>query len=167
MKFRKATKADVEEIMSIIKHGQDYLKEQAVEQWQNNYPNFQSIHKDIENGYGYIVEMDKQIVGTVALSLDGEITYKKIYKGEWLSDYDYCVIHRMAIHKEKRGSSISSFMMNNINNLCQEKGIRSIKVDTHRDNLPMQKYLEKNGFIYCGIIYVVDGTERLAFEKIL
>lgn len=167
MKFRKASKIDIEDIMAIIKHGQNFLKEQGVEQWQNNYPNYDSIHKDIEKGYGYIVEMDKELVATVALSFDGEITYKKIYEGEWLSDYDYCVIHRMAIHKEKRGSGIASFMMDNINKLCQEKGIRSIKVDTHRDNIPMQKYLEKNGFKHCGIIYVTDGSERLAFEKIL
>jgi hypothetical protein len=27
--------------------------------------------------------------------------------------------------------------------------------------------LEKNGFIYCGIIYLSDGQERLAYEKVL
>jgi predicted GNAT family N-acyltransferase len=31
--------------------------------------------------------------------------------------------------------------------------------------MPMQKFLQNNGFKYCGIIYLEDGNERLAFEK--
>ena len=167
MEFRKANKRDIENIMPIIKHGQDFLKEQGVNQWQDNYPDRETIEKDIESGYGYIVEDDSQLVATVALSFDGEVTYEKIYDGQWLTDYDYCLIHRMSIHKDKRGSGISSFMLNSIFSLCREKGIKSIKVDTHRENIPMQQYLKKNGFQYCGVIYILDGDERLAFEKVL
>ena len=29
----------------------------------------------------------------------------------------------------------------------------------------MQHLLDKNGFTYCGIIYLDDGTERLAYQK--
>lgn len=167
MEFRKAIEIDIANIMPIIKHGQDFLREQGVNQWVNNYPNEETIRTDINNGYGYVVEKDSQIVGTVAISFDGEITYEKIHEGEWLTDYDYCVIHRMAIHKDRRGSGISSFIMDNIDSICKQKDIKSIKVDTHRNNLPMQQYLKKNGFKYCGIIYLLNGDERFAFEKIL
>jgi hypothetical protein len=27
--------------------------------------------------------------------------------------------------------------------------------------------LEKNGFSYCGVIYLADGAERVAYEKII
>lgn len=168
VKFRKAIKRDIENIFSIIEHGQAYLKEQGVAQWQDNYPNKETIEHDIENGYAYVVEEASELIGTVALSFDGEITYNKIFDGQWLSLYDdYCVIHRMAIHKAWRGSGISSFMMHSIISLCKDKGIQSIKVDTHRNNMPMQQYLEKKGFQYCGVIYLLDGDERLAYEKLL
>ena len=39
-----------------------------------------------------------------------------------------------------------------------------IRVDTHEANLPMQRLLEKNGFVKCGKIQVADGTERIAFQ---
>jgi hypothetical protein len=29
----------------------------------------------------------------------------------------------------------------------------------------MRKGLEKHGYQYCGIIYLLDGNERLAFQK--
>lgn len=167
MEFRKALKSDLENIMRIIKHGQEYLRDQGVNQWQDNYPNMEVIEMDIDKGYSYVVEEQNEIVATTALSFDGEITYEKIYEGSWISNQDYCVIHRMAIHKEKRGKGISYFMMESIDSICNINGIRSIKVDTHRDNLPMQQYLQKNGFKYCGVIYLSTGDERLAYERVL
>ena len=167
MEFRKAVFTDIKNIMSIIKDGQDYLKEQGVNQWQNNYPNREVIKNDIDNEYSYIIEEGSNLLATVAISFDGEITYNQIHDGQWLSSGDYGVIHRMAIHREKRGSQVSSFMMKSIELLCIEKNIMSIKVDTHRKNTPMQQYLKKNDFKYCGLIYLSDGDERLAYEKIL
>ncbi|HNZ83431.1 MAG TPA: GNAT family N-acetyltransferase, partial [Sedimentibacter sp.] len=47
---------------------------------------------------------------------------------------------------------------------CFEK-CRNLKIDTHRDNIPMQNLLNKNGFIRCGIIYLENGDERIAYQK--
>lgn len=41
----------------------------------------------------------------------------------------------------------------------------NIRIDTHRDNRPMQGLLAKLGFSYCGTITIADGTERIAFQK--
>jgi len=41
----------------------------------------------------------------------------------------------------------------------------NIRVDTHQDNVVMQRILEKLGFTYCGIIFVTNGTPRLAYQK--
>lgn len=42
----------------------------------------------------------------------------------------------------------------------------NIRIDTHRDNKIMQHNLSKHGFTYCGIIYLANGDERLAYQKI-
>ena len=39
-----------------------------------------------------------------------------------------------------------------------------LRIDTHKDNLPMQRALAKFGFSYAGIIYIESGAERLAYE---
>ena len=41
----------------------------------------------------------------------------------------------------------------------------NVKGDTHEDNYVMQKVFEKNGFRRCGIIYVEDGTPRIAYQR--
>ena len=40
-----------------------------------------------------------------------------------------------------------------------------IRIDTHEANVIMRKGLEKHGYQYCGIIYLLDGNERMAFQK--
>lgn len=50
---------------------------------------------------------------------------------------------------------------------CMDFALRhyaTIRIDTHRDNQPMQNAIRKAGFTYCGIIYCWDGSERLAFQ---
>ena len=98
----------------------------------------------------------------VVVNLEGnadDATYHRIYEGEWLSDAPYSVIHRIAVKYHGRG----------IIDFCFEecfKRFPSIRIDTHEDNIPMQKCLSRCGFKYCGIIYLADGAKRLAYQKI-
>ena len=47
----------------------------------------------------------------------------------------------------------------------------SVRIDTHADNAPMRRAVEKFGFIPCGDITLTEGPEagapRIAFEKVL
>ena len=167
MEFRKAVPADLKQIMEIIKDAQGYLKELGIDQWQNQYPSEETILTDMHNGHGYVLLDDGNIIATVAISFDGEPTYEPIYDGAWLSNEDYAVIHRLAVGKANKGKGISNDIMKLTEELCKERCIPSIKIDTHEQNLGMQHILRNNGYTYCGVIYVEDGTKRLAYEKVL
>jgi len=167
MKFRKAVERDINDIMRIIKQAQGYFKEQGINQWQNNYPNPETIRNDINNKHSYILSKDNNIVATAAVSFDGEKTYDSIYEGVWITNNQYAVIHRIAVDNTYKGLGLSSEIIKNVEELCLSRGIHSIKVDTHEENISMQKLLKKNKFQYCGIIYLEDGNKRIAFERIL
>ena len=166
MEFRRANERDIPDILKIITQAKSYFKKQGIDQWQGDYPNLKSIKDDIDKEYGYVLLKNQRLAATVAVSFDGEETYDQIHEGEWLSIQPYAVIHRLAINDELKGIGLSSVVMDHIFELCRQKGIRSIKVDTHRENKPMQRLLEKKQFQYCGIIHVSDG-ERVAFEKLI
>lgn len=166
MEFRKAVKTDIERIMEIIKDAQEYFKGENIDQWQGDYPNRENIKEDIQNGYGYVLSKENTIVAIVALVFDGEETYNSIYNGSWLSDGKYATIHRMAVDTSYKGIGIASIVLKEIDKICLKRGMRSIKVDTHEENLSMEKFLRENGFYYCGIIYLKDGSKRMAFEKV-
>ena len=167
MEFRKANKPDINRIMEIIGQAQAYFRGQGINQWQNNYPNPQVILNDINHDYSYVLTNDGRIIGTCAVSFDGEKTYNKIYNGRWLTDNPYAVVHRIAVDNEFKGSGVASETLRNIEKMCLDRGVYSIRVDTHEDNKSMQRLLEKNNYVYCGIIYLEDKSPRLAYEKVL
>ena len=165
--FRKTTAEDIPQIMPIIKQAKKYLKDNHVHQWVDDYPSAEIFESDIAKGHSYVLEKEHQIVATAAISFDGEPTYDQIHDGEWLSRQPFVVIHRIAVDQDLKGQGISAVILEHTQKMCRELAVHSIKIDTHRDNLSMQRFLEKNGFSYCGIIYLECGDERLAFEKII
>ena len=167
MEFRKSVETDINNIMKIIKQAQAYFKEQGIDQWQNGYPNVETISNDITDKNSYVLLKDNNIVATAAVSFDGESTYDTIYEGEWITNNEYAVIHRIAVDNTYKGLGLSSQIINNVEQLCLNKGLYSIKIDTHEENISMQKLLKKNKFQYCGIIYLEDRSKRIAFEKAL
>lgn len=158
---------DIERVMEIIKQAQQYFKEKGINQWQNGYPNAKVIENDIKNGHSFVLIKNNKIVGTIAISFEGEATYNKIFEGAWKSNDNYAVIHRIAVDHELKGIGLSSEMIKQTELMCNKKSVGSIKVDTHEDNQAMQRSLIKNGFDYCGVIYLADGGKRVAFEKCL
>lgn len=163
--LRKTTKTDIQQVMAIINQGKTYLKASGVDQWQNGYPNEAVINEDIANGYGFVLTVDNEIVATVALSFDGEPWYDDIRDGAWLTNDDFLVIHRMAVSEQARGTEVASELLRHAEKLCRNQGVSSIKIDTHPENIPMQKLVSKNGFAYCGIVILGTEGDRLAYEK--
>ena len=166
MEFRKTVEADIDSIMSIIKQAQSYFKKNGVDQWQNNYPNIEVIDNDIKAGNSYVLVKDNKVVATAAISFCKEKTYEHIFEGTWISNGEYAVVHRIAVDSNHKGLGVASQIFKYIEELCINRGVSSIKVDTHECNLSMQKLLRKNKFEYCGVIYLEENSKRLAFEKI-
>jgi len=129
-------------------------------QWAGVYPAEEDIRLDIELSRLYVCVEEKDILGVFCFFEGTDPTYVKIYEGSWLNDEPYGVIHRIAVAENAHGKGVAAFCFD----YCHKKS-GNIKIDTHRDNIPMQKALAKNGFRECGIIYLANGDERIAFQK--
>ena len=57
-------------------------------------------------------------------------------------------------------------IIRNLVSFSEEK-IGHLRIDTHADNHIMQHLILKNGFEQCGIIHIADGSERIAYEKVV
>lgn len=167
MELRQATPADMSALMEIFKGAQHFLQQQGVDQWQNGYPEEELICQDIQNRNSYVLTQNNTIMGTIAIFYGPEADYANIQDGHWHSDAPYAAIHRIAMHKSARGGGAATQMLEQAMQLIQKNGYAYVRVDTHRHNQPMQKFLAKQGFVSCGVIYLQDGAERIAFDKIL
>jgi len=168
MKIRKTVSADMSTIMEIIGDAQRYLRSCGVDQWQEGYPTAETIAEDIRRGNSYAVIEDGEIAGTVVVSFDGEPNYAEIRNGEWVNAEPYAVIHRIAVSDRYRNRGVATEIMRFAEQMCREREVGNIRVDTHSDNLSMQRLLAKFDYEYCGEITILSsGAPRNAYMKIL
>ena len=163
--LRLADTGDIIEILNIISQAQHYFKTQGIDQWQNGYPDRSVVEQDVASGQCFVYVQNGRVAGTAVLSLAHEPTYDRIYDGHWNSSGPYGVIHRIAVDPGVKGGGIAGLFVDALEKMCITHGICAIRVDTHRDNRSMQAVLKKYNFQYCGIVYMADWGERLAFEK--
>ena len=167
MTIRLAEKRDIDRIMQIIGDARESIGRLGIDQGQYGYPTRDIVKEDVMLERSFVVLENDEICATFALMFHGEPTYKKIYCGAWLSDGEYLALHRIAINSAFRGKGIAEKIVMFLCECANKNGYSSIRVDTHRGNIPMRKMLEKNGFEYCGTIRLLDGQERVAYEKLV
>ena len=163
--FRRAEEKDASKIWEILQQAIQKRKEEGSEQWQDGYPNPEIVANDIASKQGFVVLADEILAGYVCIAINDEPAYDEL-EGAWLTNEDFVVFHRAAIHKDFVGKGLATKMFNSIEKYALHNKIHSIKADTNFDNKPMLYLFEKLGYTYCGEVYF-RGAPRKAYEKVL
>lgn len=155
----KAQPGDLDRIMHLLDCGREIMRNSGnPNQWPVGKPSRQQIVDDIKAGVSYLVHDGNEAVATFAFIPGPDVTYAHIEGGGWTDDtLPYHVVHRLASTPQARGIFAA------VVNYCKSR-TASLRVDTHSDNLIMQHNLSKHGFAYCGIIHLLDGNPRLAYQ---
>lgn len=159
MKIRKALPEDLNSILKIYETAREYMRKSGnPTQWGTNKPHKELLVDDIRKGELYVGEGDDGNVHFVfAFILGEDPTYSYIENGKWLSNAPYGTIHRIA------SDGVVSGVVKTAVDFCK-KTITNLRIDTHENNKTMQHVVEKLGFVKCGIIYIDDGTPRIAYQ---
>ena len=163
--FIKATTQDITTIWPIIQQAIARRKADGSKQWQDGYPNIETLQNDINKNVGFVLKQNNNIVGYIAVLINDEPAYENI-QGKWLTNNHFIAIHRLAIHPDFLGKGLAIKAFNMIENYAKTHQITSIKADTNFDNLPMLHIFNKLGYQYCGQVYFREQA-RQAFEKVL
>jgi hypothetical protein len=161
MQIRRGTAGDLPAILNIYADARKFMRESGnPTQWKESYPTPEQIEQDVlPEGHGYICEDGGDVAAVFYYQVGNDPTYDNI-EGEWQNDEPYGVVHRIAVKRGTHG--VGAFCLNWAFRQCG-----NLKIDTHTDNAPMRRLLGKLGFIYCGTVWVHDGTEtRMAFQKV-
>lgn len=158
MQIRLARQEDIPEICHIYELAREHMRAEGnTSQWKK-YPNETNALEDFANQALYVLE-ENGILGAFSFFTGEEKNYRKIEGGAWRKAEPYGTIHRVASSGKRRGITKACF------SYCLDK-IPYLRIDTHENNLSMQAALRNFGFHYCGIVYVEDGSSRLAFDFI-
>ena len=158
--IRNAIESDLLEIKSIVAKARELMKSSGnINQWVDGYPSIDVLLSDIRSGNAYLLLRENKAVAYFAMIDGPDPTYNLITKGSWLNDNSYGVLHRVESNGEAKGVFKEIL-------LYASEHYSNIRIDTHHDNKIMQRLLEQNEFVYCGIIFLADGSPRLAYQRI-
>lgn len=154
---RKARPADLPRIEDIYAYARRFMEETGnPNQWGKTNPPHEWLVDDIEKGLLYVITCDDVIHGVFYFYIGADPTYGSIEDGTWKYDAPYGTIHRIA-------SDGSGGILKTAVEFCLGM-IHHIRIDTHHDNIVMQKAVAKLGFQRSGIIRLANGDPRIAYE---
>ncbi len=158
MVIRRGKREDIDEISRVYDRAKAFMEATGNRsQWLNGYPGRALIEDDIAKGQCYVCEKDGKIHGVFAFILGEDPTYGYIEDGSWKNDAPYGTIHRIGSDGEEKGVFAACVAF------CKTLS-GELRIDTHRDNAIMQRLCAKHGFERRGIIYIDDGTPRIAYQ---
>jgi len=104
--FRKANATDIDIIWEIIQQSIERRRKDGSDQWQNGYPNLQTVESDIEKGFGHVLTVNNDVAVYVALIFNDEPAYSSI-EGAWLTTGEFVVVHRVAVSENFAGQGLA------------------------------------------------------------
>lgn len=159
--IRHTTGADLMYLPPIYEQARRFMRSRGnLTQWAGGYPAEADLIADIGAGNSYVCEHGGVICGTFAFIIGDDPTYRRIEGGAWRASRPYGTIHRLASTGIVRGLARHVF------DFCATK-VGYLRADTHDDNHVTQDALVGYGFVYCGTIYVRDGTPRRAYDYLV
>lgn len=154
---RKARPDDLPRIEEIYAIAREFMEQTGnPNQWGKTYPPHEWLVDDIEQGLLYVIAAEDAIHGVFYFYIGADSTYASIEDGAWRYDIPYGTIHRIA-------SDGSGAILRTAVAFCSEMS-DYIRIDTHHDNIVMQKAVSKLGFERSGIIRLANGDPRIAYE---
>lgn len=161
--IRPAEPRDLPALLALYAAAREFMAAHGnPRQWAaNGWPPEAVLREDTVSGRGWVCVTGRRVCGAFVFvtGVNAEPGYAKIEDGAWRDPSAYGVIHRLASDRSVPG----------IGTACLDWAWRRfphLRADTHPDNVPMQRLLEKCGFVRCGTVHVEqDDDPRIAYEK--
>lgn len=163
--LRESVESDMAQLTGMLEDAIALLAMNNIDQWQNGTISNEDLLDAIMHDQGFVWEQrdTKGIAGFCVLDTYDE-PYENLAEGEWTVKGPYLSIHRFMVSKHLRGRKVTSQMFLDIKKMGIVNNISSLRIDTHPDNVMMQKTLKRNGFVRTGLLYMPSGSPRYTYE---
>ena len=162
--IRSATEADAATLLGLLRDCVAAMRAAGVEQWDEVYPNAETIARDTSARTLHALQEGGSIIGSV--TVDGQAD--PVWQGlAWSDDgVPFVAVHRLMIHPAQQGRGLSKMLMLHAESVAREKGSRSIRLDTFTQNPAALALYEKLGYRRTGTAIMRKGL-FIGFEKML
>ncbi|MDH6365938.1 MULTISPECIES: GNAT family N-acetyltransferase [unclassified Breznakia] len=152
MKFEIAIIQDLVELTELLENAKVEMETHHIYQWNQKYPNRNSIVNDIENEELYILKNDENQIVCM-----GTFTKNAIQGIQTKAVNDAIFIKRLIVKRDACGKGLSREL---IDSFIKEKNIHDVDLYscTNHTNIPMQKVLEKMNFVNIEAFTIKERT---------
>ncbi len=127
------------------------------------------LAEDLASGETYVLTHGGETAAAFRLSRQPQPVQESIADGKWSVCETYVTLLRCAVAEQYRGSGMADRLMEQVERLAREQGVRYIRVVCHRKNKAMTALLRRFQYRYRGNVTaaVPEGQEprRMAYEK--
>jgi ribosomal protein S18 acetylase RimI-like enzyme len=151
--IRQGQKEDATRIIEVLSACGTHLRNQGIDQWDENYPSLSQIEIDIRHKELFVIVVHKTIQGCVVLN---EVQDKEYFELDWLTDNNenHLVVHRLGIHPDSQGKGLARQLMDFAENLAKDRKYKSIRLDTFSQNTKNQAFYKKRGYKEVGSVFL-------------
>lgn len=161
--FRLANSEDLSEILNLFQLAIDRMNALNIQQWDEIYPDKQTLACDIEQRQMYLYSAGTRIAAVIVLNSEQDDQYAN---GNWSADDEFGVIHRLCVHPDFSRRGLGKQMVLFAEEHFKELNLSSVRLDAFTQN-PISLHLYQTlGYQRVGQIVFRKG-DFVLFEKIL
>lgn len=163
--LRGSIESDMAQFTGMLEDAIALLAMNNIDQWQNGTISSEILLDAIMHDQAFVWEQRDStgIAGFCVLDTYDEL-YENLAEGEWTVPGSYLAIHRVMVSQHLRGRKVTTQMFLDIKKMGIVNNVDSLRIDTHPDNIMMQKTLKRNGFVRTGLLYMPSGSSRYTYE---
>lgn len=153
---------EIDAIIALTKRCGLNIRENGIDQWDENYPDYASIANDLKTETLFVFRENETIIGIVVLNESQDEEYTEI---NWLTGATdrNLVVHRLAVDPTQQGKGIARTIMDFAENYARELKYDSIRLDTFSQNPRNQRFYLKRGYADLGSVYLKYKKEHPYF----
>jgi ribosomal protein S18 acetylase RimI-like enzyme len=167
MLIKKASKQDLDQLLTVVKSCGKNLIDQGIFQWNEEYPKREDLLEDIELQELWKLEDKNSIIGLIVLTENEDAEYHNV---KWLTKNNKNLyIHRLAVDPKFQGKGYAQKLMDFAEKYAMENGYNSIRLDTFSENKRNLQFYEQRNYIKLESIYFPKQSAFpfYCYEKIM
>lgn len=159
--IREAIPGEVDELVELIRESIRAMRDAGIDQWDDVYPDQQTILSDIRSGTAFVAVDVRVIVGMIVLNEHQEPEYAEV---NWQCRGRPAVVHRLMVAPHWQGRGLARTLMRHAEGRAAALGFDCIRLDAFCGNTRALRFYEREGYHRAGSVLFRKGAFD-CFEK--
>ncbi|MEM1270890.1 MAG: GNAT family N-acetyltransferase [Bacteroidota bacterium] len=165
IEVKQACAEHVSPVRAVLAACVRHLRDQGIDQWDDVYPDLDTVEHDIASGTLYVALEGAHCIGALCLNEEADEAYATV---TWGGEEPALIVHRLCVLPSEQGRGVASRLMDVAEAEGARRGYASIRLDAYSGNPRAVGLYTRRGYATAGHVYFPRRTLPFAcMEKAL